>query len=56
MNKINNFNRKYIIKIDTQTEYGFLKKIDLSDNKLEDDGVIYLSISLKMCGFLETLV
>lgn len=33
-----------------------LKKLDVSDNNLEDEGLIYLSVSLKSCSFLETLV
>lgn len=51
-NKKNDFN---LLKNET-LKYGTLKKLDLSDNHLNDEGIIYISISIKSLGYLETLV
>jgi len=33
-----------------------IQKLDISDNNLEDEGTIYISVALKSCSYLETLV
>ena len=33
-----------------------LQRIDLNDNSLGDEGIMYLSSALKMCSFLNAIV
>ncbi len=39
-----------------KNENTLLKSIDISQNKLEDEGIMYLSFGFKLCMHLNSLV
>ena len=48
-------NLKYYLK-KIKNENTLLKSIDISQNKLEDEGIMYLSFGFKLCMHLNSLV
>lgn len=39
-----------------QRDFTIIQNIDLSDNQLQDEGVLYLSMPLRLCTILNSLV
>jgi hypothetical protein len=46
----------YIISQRIKHDKSLIKVIDLSDNSLQDEGIMHLAFSLKTCNFLTNLV
>jgi hypothetical protein len=46
----------YIISQRIKHDKSLIKVIDLSDNSLQDEGIMHLAFSLKTCSFLTNLV
>ncbi|CAF0773135.1 unnamed protein product [Brachionus calyciflorus] len=50
-----NHHGAYLLCQRLKRDFSIIHSVDLSDNQLEDEGILYLSISLRLCTVLNTL-